>query len=62
LSIALKLGLARFVNTALIPCIVNNQYERWFIDGGLVSDTFAIMISVSFLDPILMLIDPEYIV
>jgi|LauGreDrversion4_2_1035121.scaffolds.fasta_scaffold212870_3 hypothetical protein len=62
LSIAMKLALARFVNTALLPCIVNNQYNRWFTDGGLVSDTFAIMISVSFLDPVLMLMDPVFIV
>jgi hypothetical protein len=52
LSVAVKLTLARFVNTAIIPVIVNVRKDRWFVDGGLVSDIFFIMISISFIDPI----------
>jgi hypothetical protein len=40
------------VNTAIVPVIVNVYSNRWFIDGGLVSDIFSIMISIAFVDPI----------
>ena len=53
LSVAFKLTYARFVNTSIVPIIVNVAHNKWFIDGGLVPDMFFIMISISFLDPIL---------
>jgi hypothetical protein len=49
----MKLVMARFVNTAIVPVIVNIYSNRWFIDGGLTADFFSIMISIAFLDPIL---------
>ena len=52
LSVALKLVLVRFVNTAIVPVIVNVHSESWFVNGGLVSDMFSIMISIAFIDPI----------
>jgi hypothetical protein len=57
LSVAMKLVIARFVNTAIVPVIVNIYSSRWFIDGGLVSDIFSIMISISFVDPIVQLMN-----
>jgi len=57
LSVALKLVIARFVNTAIVPVIVNIYSNRWFVDGGLVSDFFSIMISIAFVDPILDLLN-----
>lgn len=59
LSVAMKLVIARFVNTAIVPVIVNIYSSRWFIDGGLVSDIFSIMISISFVDPIVQLMNIE---
>ena len=59
LSVAMKLVIARFVNTAIVPVIVNIYSSRWFIDGGLVSDIFSIMISISFIDPIVQLMNIE---
>ncbi len=53
LSIAVKLMLARFVNTAIVPVIINIKSDMWFNEGGLVSDLFSIMISISFVDPVL---------
>jgi hypothetical protein len=53
----MKLVIARFVNTAIVPVIVNIYSSRWFIDGGLVSDIFSIMISISFVDPIVQLMN-----
>jgi hypothetical protein len=57
LSVAFKLTLTRFINTAIVPCIVNIHSERWFVEGGLVSDIFSIMISLSFIDPVSCIID-----
>jgi hypothetical protein len=62
LSVAFKLTMARFVNTSIVPIVVNLSVGRWFVDGGLVSDIFYVMISISFLDPILYLFDPGYFV
>lgn len=52
LSVAMKLVIARFVNTAIVPVIVNIYSNRWFVDGGLVSDIFSIMVSIAFIDPL----------
>lgn len=61
LSVAFKLTFARFINTAIVPIVVNVASNRWFVDGGLVSDIFYIMLSISFLDPILYALDPFYV-
>ena len=53
LSLAVKLMLARFVNTAIVPVIINTKIGEWFSEGGLVSDLFSIMVSISVIDPIL---------
>jgi hypothetical protein len=47
----------RFINTAIVPCVVNINPDRWFSDGGLVSDIFSIMVSISFYAPILYVFD-----
>lgn len=60
LSVAFKLTFARFVNTSIVPIVVNVAHDYWFIDGGLISDIFYVMISISFLDPILYFFDPFY--
>ncbi len=57
LSVAFKLTLVRFINTAIVPVVVNAYSGRWFIEGGLVQDIFSIMISISFTDPILYVLD-----
>lgn len=41
-----------FINTALVPVLVNIYAYRWFVSGGLISDIFSIMIAISFIDPI----------
>lgn len=48
LSVAFKMTFARFINSAVVPCIVNISSDKWFNEGGLVSDIFSIMISLSF--------------
>ena len=58
LSVAFKLTFARFINTSIVPIVINVATNRWFVDGGLVSDIFYIMLSISFLDPLLYALDP----
>jgi uncharacterized membrane protein YidH (DUF202 family) len=62
LSVAFKLILARFLNSAIVPIIVNYNSSRWFVDGGHCSDMFYVMISISYVDPFLYFFDPTYLV
>lgn len=62
ISVAFKLTLARFVNTALVPIMVNGDASKWFLNGGLVSDVFYIIVLACFLDPIMFLVDPAYFI
>jgi len=62
LSVAFKLTFVRFINTAIVPCIVNISSDRWFVKGGLVSDAFSIMLSISFTEPITYVLDVGAIV
>ena len=57
LSVAFKLTFVRFINTAIVPCIVNISSDRWFVKGGLVEDFSSIMISLSFIEPVTYLFD-----
>jgi hypothetical protein len=50
LSVALKLTLVRFVNTAIVPLVVNIKLSQWFDEGGLVTNIFYIFLSICFLD------------
>ena len=62
LSVAFKLGLVRFINTAIVPTVINSAPSRWFPDGGLVSDYFSIMVALSITDPVIDLLDFGFIV
>jgi len=65
LSVALKLTLVRFINTALVPITINRQFtdgnDEWFGQGGLINDVFYIFLSIGFLDTFLYLTDYMYI-
>jgi hypothetical protein len=52
LSVGIKLTIARFVNSAIVPVIINKQKDKWFADGGLVFDIFTVMIMIAIIDPI----------
>lgn len=53
LSVSLKLTVVRFVNTAIVPIIVNAKVSTWFVEGGLVSNIFYIFLSLAFLNTLL---------
>jgi hypothetical protein len=62
LSVAFKLGIVRFINTAIVPTVVNAASSRWFVTGGLVSNYFSIMISMSVTTPVTYFLDAGIII
>jgi hypothetical protein len=60
ISVAFKLTLARFINSAIVPLLINRQFDDWNKDGGLASKIFFLTISISFVDPFLYLINIPY--
>lgn len=62
LSVAFKLALVRFINTAIVPTVVNAASDGWFTSGGLVSVYFSIMISMSVTTPITFFLDAGIII
>lgn len=58
-SVSIKLTIAMFVNTALIPLIVNvNWKNSWFEPGGLVTEATYLLISNAFISPMIYLLSP----
>ena len=48
LSVALKLTAARFINTAVIPIMVNFNFNEWMTETGLIVDVWSIFVAVAF--------------
>lgn len=49
-----------FMNTGIIPLLVNAEKDRWFVSGGLVVDIFFIQLANIFVAPLIYLISPMY--
>ena len=62
LSVASKLTLALFINTALIPIFANITEDAWFTSSGLAVDVFYRILTVAFFSPIMYAIDPGHII
>lgn len=52
LSVAIKLSIAMFLNTGIIPILSNVWTGNWFTSGGLVNDVFYKILAVGFISPI----------
>lgn len=50
-SVTIKLYIAMFINTAIIPYITKFDKNDWFGIGGLVVDIYLIMILINFFNP-----------
>ena len=46
ISVATKLTITRFFNSAIVPVLVNIYSGDWFKDGGLISKTFTLLLSL----------------
>lgn len=62
ISVASKLTIATFINTGIVPLLVNFGKDNWFDRGGLSVDIFYNMLSISFLGPLFYLLNPVYFV
>lgn len=61
LSVANKLVIAMFLNTGIIPLVVNYDYKvMWFNTGGLANNIFWIQVSNAVVQPLLYLAAPVY--
>ena len=60
-SVATKLMLATFVNSALLPLFINIEEKYWFSSSGLATTIFYNVISIAFLAPILDVFSIPYI-
>ena len=54
-SVALKLTLARFLNSSLILLFVNNKPENWFKEGDLAYEASLLICIMAFSPPIKMI-------
>lgn len=61
LSVALKLSFTRFINTGIIPFVVHFKTESWFKTSGLTTDIFVITLAISFLAPLIDVLEPSWI-
>lgn len=61
LSVAQKLVIALFLNTAIIPLVISYNYKTdWFNTGGLANNIFWIQVANAIVTPVLYLIYPSY--
>lgn len=55
---AIKLTIARFLNSSMVLVIANYDARFWFKDGSLVYDATVLIMFMAFLNPIFYVIDP----
>lgn len=60
LSISFKLSVAMFVNSAIIPLLVNKNPNTWFVKNGLNTDVFFIMTVIAILMPLTEYLQMDY--
>lgn len=60
ISVAFKLWISTFVNTGIIPLLINKSKEDWFKVGGLMTIIFNNMLCISIVTPILYVLNPGY--
>ena len=51
-SVALKLSIARFLNSSALLVIVNDKAEEWFSNGSLVYDATVLLGFLAFFNPL----------
>jgi hypothetical protein len=61
LTVAAQLSIAMFINTGIVPFIINRNKENWFTASGLVIDIFFNILGVSFFAPITYVFDPMFV-
>ena len=62
LSVTIKMVVAMYVNSAIIPLGINFSHSEWFVSSGLLSDVFYHTLSIWFFGPLLYLYDIGYVI
>ena len=62
LSVATKLMLSTFINSAILPIIINNEKSLWFTSSGLAPTIFFNTLSIAFVSPILTFFSVPYLI
>ena len=60
MSTALKLTIARFLNSSLVLVFVNNDPKQWFNEGDLAYDATLLICIMAFMPPFKMVIWYKY--
>lgn len=60
-SVGFKLTAARFVNSAIVPILVNFGFSKWYKNGGLVQDATYLVLFIAVGEPLMLYCDPWYI-
>lgn len=62
LSVATKLMLSTFVNSAILPLIINSDKSLWFKNSGLALTIFYNTLSIAFVSPFLTFFSVSYFI
>ena len=62
LSVATKLMLSTFINSAILPLAINGDKTLWFTNSGLAQTIFFNTISIAFISPILACFSIPYLI
>ena len=56
-SVAIKLSIARFINSSVILVVTNTTVKYWFNGGSLAQDAMILVIIMAISNPIVYLLD-----
>ena len=49
-SVAFKLLIVKFINSTLIPLLVNWDPAKWYENNGLITDAYSVLLSMTIID------------
>jgi hypothetical protein len=60
-SVGFKLTAARFVNSAIIPILVNYEFSKWYRQGGLAQNATFLVFAIALQEPLMLFCDPWFL-
>ncbi len=49
-SVAFKLLIVKFIDSTLIPLLVNSDPSKWYENNGLITDAYSVLFSMCIID------------
>jgi hypothetical protein len=62
LSLVIKITIAKFFNTCLIPLVGNPREENWFVEYGLTGEVYTLIVAVFFGEILRVVFYPKFII